>query len=262
LEKLESMIELFGRKEKIIKNETSIKSEEVILKEGLEDEIQELQKIFRAKKEEIKDNEEKLNSVKKEYEHTVSSLMELKKEANQKNFELDVVKREYKDLRKKIEDGVEKLQKDKSIVNEIEKNELHLKNVKQELEKLSKMESEISKKVSEGETVLYKIKLQETQNQNKLEENIQLNNKSKDSTSRDNTFIFSDKEKEFIKDQIGPDQYTKGVIEAASVVTASLKSKLNVAYKELEAIQRLLEQERKAHTITKEVLEKLQNKSK
>jgi len=256
------MIELFGRKEKIIKNETSIKSEEIILKEGLEDEIQELQKIFRAKQEEIKDNEEKLNSVKKEYDHTVSSLMELKKESNQKILELDVVKREYKDLRKKIEEEVEKLQKDKSIVNEIEKNELHLKNVKQELEKLSKMESEISKKISEGETALYKIKLQETKNQNKLEENIQLNNKSKASASRDNTFIFSDKEKEFIKDQIGPDQYTKGVIEAASVVTASLKSKLNIAYKELEAIQRLLEKERKAHSITKEILEKLQNKSK
>ena len=53
---------------------------------------------------------------------------------------------------------------------------------------------------------------------------------------------------------------TKGIIEAASVVTASLKSKLNMAQKELETVQQLLEKERKEHVITKEKLRKIQDK--
>jgi len=255
------MMELFGRKEKIIKNYNDIKnSEEGILKKGLEDEIQELQKIYRIRQEEIKGNETKLHSVKEEYDSTVSSLMELKKESNQKILELDVVKREYQDVRKKIEETVEKVQKNKTIINEIKKNETHLKNIKQELEKLSKKENEITGKISEGQAILHEIKLQE--NQNKLKETIDtLDNKNHDSGSLDKTFIFSDKEKEFIKDQIGPDQYARGVMEAASVVTASLKSKLNMAQKELETIHRLLEKERKEHMVTKETLEKLQGKN-
>ena len=41
------------------------------------------------------------------------------------------------------------------------------------------------------------------------------------------------------------------VIEAASVVVGSLKSKLTTTQKELEKIQGLLEEERKAHEKTK-----------
>ena len=256
-------MELFGRKEKRPNDVVSLKkSEEEILKKGLEDEIQELQKIYRVRQEEIKENEVNLHSVKEEYDSTVTSLMEIKKESNQKILELDVVKREYKDIRKKNEESVEKVQENNRIINEIEKNKRHIKKVKQEIEELAKKENEILGKISEGQAKLHEIKLQETQNQGKSEKNTpRLNNKNPDSDDVDNTFIFSDKEKEFIKDQIGPDQYTKGVIEAASVVTASLKSKLNVAHKELETMQRLLEKERKEHMATKETLEKLQNKN-
>ena len=78
---------LFGKKkeefEEIITDE---KSEEIILKEELEVEVEKLQKEFRAKQEEIKENEQKLKSVKEEYDSTVTSLMEIKKETNQKNF--------------------------------------------------------------------------------------------------------------------------------------------------------------------------------
>ena len=77
----------------------------------------------------------------------------------------------------------------------------------------------------------------------------------------ENASIFSNKENDFIKEQMGKHQETtKGIIEAASVVAASLKSKLSMAEKELEAIQQLLEKERKEHLLTKERLEKLQDK--
>ena len=84
-------------------------------------------------------------------------------------------------------------------------------------------------------------------------------NAKKELENTENSSILSNKEEEFIKGQIGKQQETtKGIIEAASVVTASIKSKLKMAEKELEAVQLLLEKERKEHLTTKEKLEKLQ----
>lgn len=261
MENLELKMKLFGRKEKTITETPDVgKREEEILKEMLEEEVEKLQKDFRVKNSEIKETEEKLSSVKKEYQFTVSNLMELKKETNQKILELDVIKREYKEFQKKIEEITQKEQKNKIIINEIENNESNLKKVKKELEELTKKENEIIERISKEQIKLQEIKLQEGQNRNKSEGIIPEIDANHESRSSDNTFIFSDKEKKFIKDQIGPDQYTKGIIEAASVVTASLKSKLNVAQKELETLHKLLENERKDHMITKEMLEKLQNK--
>ena len=51
-----------------------------------------------------------------------------------------------------------------------------------------------------------------------------------------------------------------GVVEAASVVVASLKSKLNMTRKELEAVQLMLEQERERHEDTKRRLESAMGK--
>lgn len=76
-----------------------------------------------------------------------------------------------------------------------------------------------------------------------------------------NKFIFSNRENEFIKDQIDTQQNTKGIVEAAGVITASLKSKLTIAQKELETVEKLLEKERKEHRITKEMLDKLHSKN-
>ena len=255
-------MELFGRKEKTFSEAVDTgKSDEETLKEMLEEEVEKLQQDFRVKNNEIRESEQKLNSVKEEYDSTVSSLMELKKEVNQKVLELDVVKREYKEIRQKIEGSGEKDQRNQVSVNEIEKSENKLKKIKQELEKLTKEENEIQERISKGQSKIQETNLQITQNQKKLAEIAsKVTDKKQDSESVDKTFIFSDKEKNFIKNQVGPDQYNKGIIEAAGVVTASLKSKLNMSQKELETVQKLLEKERKEHAITKESLEKFHAK--
>ena len=49
------------------------------------------------------------------------------------------------------------------------------------------------------------------------------------------------------------------VIEAASIVVGSLKSKLSTTQKELEEIQGLLEEERKAHKKTRQELIKIKS---
>jgi hypothetical protein len=112
-----------------------------------------------------------------------------------------------------------------------------------------------------SKAILHEIKSQEIQTQKELEQiTSRLYNAKQELGSSDNTSIFTDKEKDFIKDQIGAKQDTKGIIEAASVVTASLKSKLSMAQKEVETVQQLLEKERKEHTLTKEKLKRLQGK--
>ena len=50
------------------------------------------------------------------------------------------------------------------------------------------------------------------------------------------------------------------MVEAASVVVASLKSKLGMMQKELEAAQLMLEQERARHEATKRKLESLMSR--
>ncbi|MDH3618829.1 MAG: DNA repair protein, partial [Nitrosopumilus sp.] len=128
-------------------------------------------------------------------------------------------------------------------------------------EELKNKDSEIKEKISEGQSILHEIKSQEIQTQKKLEEiTSRLYNAQEELGDSGNTGIFTEKEKDFIKEQIGEKQDTKGIIEAASVVAASLKSKLSMAQKELETVQQLLEKERKEHELTKEKLNKIQNK--
>ncbi len=250
---------LFGKKEEVVTGETAgDKSDESILKDELEGEVEKLQKEFRAKQEEIREHEKKLQAVKVEYDSTVTELMEVKKETNQKLMDLDVVKREYRDIKQKIEGADEYNQKNKKLIDELEKSQTSLKNAKQELEKSTKEDNEIKEKISEGKNILHEIKMQEVQTQKELEEiTSRLYNAKHEQVISDDGSIFSSKEKDFIEQQIGGKQEIKGVIEAASVVTASLKSKLSMAEKELEAIQQLLAKERHEHSLTKEKLEKL-----
>jgi len=253
---------LFGKKKEGIEETSPFeKSDEILLKEELETEVEKLQKEFRTKQYETRENEQKLQFVKDEYNSVVASLMEIKKETNQKKMELDVVKREYRDIKIKIENTDERYQKSKNLINELEETEADLKFKKEELKGLIKKDTEIKEKISEGQSILHGIKSQEIQKQKELEGIASsLHNAKQGIRSSDNTDIFTSKEKEFIKGQIGEKQVTKGVIEAASVVAASLKSKLNMAQKELETVQQLLEKEREEHSLTKEKLKRLQGK--
>jgi uncharacterized coiled-coil DUF342 family protein len=97
------------------------KNEETILKEELEGEVEKLQKEFREKQEELDNITQKIETVRKEYDATTSNIMSVKKELNQKKMELDIIQREYKEIRernKKLE-----LIKDSKSIEEFKKNE-------------------------------------------------------------------------------------------------------------------------------------------
>ena len=246
----------FGKKE----DKISENSEEYVLKEELETEVENLQNEFRTKQDELSDIKQKIESVKEEYETAVSNLMLVKKELNQKKMELDVVLREYNETKKKIKDS-EQI-KDSKLSEEFSKTEGNLSKIKQELEEITREYEKTKEKISIEQSTLSQIRKQQIDAEKELDEaNSQLYNAKEELNKKDqfqDTSILTPKEKEFIQ---GDNKSSAGVIEAASAVVGSLKSKLNTAQKELEAIQLLLEKERQEHEETKKELDKLKSKN-
>jgi chromosome segregation ATPase len=253
---------LFGKKnvEEII----SDKTEETDLKEGLETEIEKIQNEFRGKQEELDDIKHKILTVKEEYNNTVSNLMRVKKEINQKKMELDVAQLEYRRIKEKIK-TFEQI-KDSESVNEFDKTKGSFSKIKQELEKVTEEHKKIKDQVVQEQSTLQNIKKQQIEYGKELDEaRSRLYNAKEELEKKDkfqDTSILSPKEKKFIQGGDSNEKSSAGVIEAASVVVGSLKSKLNMTQKELEALQLLLEKEREEHEKTKKELEKLKKLTK
>ena len=245
------------------KKEEDKKDEETILKVELETEVEQLQKEFRIKKEEITKITEKIETVKSEYDTTVSNLMSIKKEFNQKKMELDIVQREYRETREKIKNSQQI--KDTKSINEFNKTEKEFKKIKEELDKMTKEHEKIKNEITKGQTNLHGIRKQQVEVGKELDEaNSRLYNAKEELNKKDkfqDTSILTPKEKKDMKVESQTSKNSAGVIEAASIVVGSLKSKLTTAEKELEQIQGLLEEEREAHKKTRQELMKIKSKT-
>ena len=252
-------------------SETPESNEESVLKEELEGEVERLQTEFREKHKELDDLVEKIKDVKEEYDVAISNIMSVKKEFNQKKMELDVVQREYRET-------VERNKKAESIKNsksieEFNSNKENHSKIKQELDKLKKEHEELKKEHEElkkemekERSSLHSIRKQQIEAEKELDEaNSRLYNAKEELEHRDHfedTSILTPTEKEFIEGENEDRKNSAGIIEAASAVVGSLKSKLNMTVKELETVQSLLEKEREAHEETKGLLEKLKTSDK
>jgi len=237
------------------------KNEESILKEELETEVEQLQSEFRTKQSEIIKITEKIQTVKEEYDTTVSSLMLVKKEFNQKKMELDTVQREHREIREKIKNTQQI--KDAKSINEFNKTEIEFKKIKKELEQMVKEQKEIKNEITKGQNILHGIRKQQIEVGKELDEaNSRLYNAKEELDKKDqfqDTSILTPKEKKEIKGNTSNEKHNAGIIEAASVVVGSLKSKLSITQKELEQIQGLLEEEREAHKKTRQELMKIKS---
>ncbi len=248
---------LFAKK----KTEETIsdKSEEYVLKEELETEVENIQKEFRIKQEELDEIIQKIKTVKEEYNYIVSNLMVVKKEINQKKMQLDVVLLEHKRISEKIR-NFEQI-KDSKSVSEFNKTEENFSKMKQELEKVKKEHEEINEQILQKQSLLHSVKNQQIEYEKELDEaRSRLYNAKVELEKKDyfqDTSILSKKEKEFIQGDDSNQKSSAGIIEAASAVVGSLKSKLNITQKELESLQSLLEKEREEHEKTKKELKKL-----
>jgi chromosome segregation ATPase len=253
---------LFGNK----KTEETIskKNAEYVLKEELEIEVENLQKEFREKQEENNNIMQKIQTVKEEYDTTVSNLMLVKKELNQKKMELDVIQREHKIILERIKNS-EQI-KDSKFIDEFNKTEKNLSKIKKELDILTKEQKEIKEEIVKEQSNLHGIKKQQIESEKELDEaNSRLYNANEELEKKDHfqdTNILTSKEKEFIQGNETSQKSSAGIIEAASAIVGSLKSKLNMTQKELETVQLLLEKEREEHGKIKLELEKLKKLSK
>ncbi|MGY5143845.1 MAG: DNA repair protein [Candidatus Nitrosopumilus sp. bin_32a] len=234
-------------------------SAEVTLKTELEAEVEKLQTEFREKQTEIDEINQRINTVKEEYSSTVGSLMLVKKELNQKKMELDIIQREYRETREKAKKA--ELIKDSKSVEEFNKTKGDHSKIKEELDEFTKKHDEIKEQIEQEQSVLHNIKKQQVEVEKELEEaNSRLYNAKSELDKKDtfeDTSILTHSEKEFIGINNENQKSSAGIIEAASAVVGSLKSKLNTTLKELETVQSLLEKEREEHENTKKDLEKI-----
>ncbi|WP_299293703.1 DNA repair protein [Nitrosopumilus sp.] len=205
---------------------------------------------------------ERVKIVKDEYDATISNLMMVKKELNQKKLELDVAQREHKSILEKIK-GLDRI-KDDAKQTEFVKTEAELEKIKKELEEMTKEHEKVKEEMTKGQSDLHLIRKQQIDVEKELEEaNSRLYNAKEELEKKDqfqDTSVLTPKERKFIEGETGKD-VSSGVIEAASAVVGSLKSKLSTTQKELDTVQNLLEKEREAHAETRKELEKLKSES-
>ncbi|HJM79229.1 MAG TPA: DNA repair protein [Nitrosopumilus sp.] len=248
---------LFSKKKEIKSKHESV------LKEELETEVEKLQTEFRLKQVEITKITEKIQTVKEEYDSTVSNLMSIKKEFNQKKMELDLVQREHREIREKIKNA--KQIKDSKSINEFNNTEKEFKKIKEELDEMIKEHSKIKNEIIKGQTTVHNIRKQQIEVGKELDKaNSKLYNAKQELQKKynvQNTNAQTQKEKNTIKEKTN-EKANAGVIEAASIVVGSLKSKLSNTQKELEQIQGLLEEERESHKKTRQELIKIKSEQK
>jgi len=234
---------------------------ESMLKEGVDIEVENSQNEFRVKQEDITKITEKIEKVKEEYDTTVSNLMLIKKEFNQKKMELDIVQREHREIREKIKNSQQI--KDTKSINEFNKTETEFKKNKEELDKMKKEYNEIKEQIVKGQSSLHGIKKQQVEIGKELDEaNSRLYNAKEELNKKDqfqDTSILTPKEEKDIKGENISEKTNAGIIEAASIVVGSLKSKLTITQKELEKMQEDLEEEREAHKKTRQELIKIKS---
>ena len=247
----------FGKKK--TEEEVSNFEEENTLKTELEEEVEKLQTDFREKQTQLDEITQKITTVKEEYDSTVSSLMLVKKELNQKKMELDIIKREYKETQERNKKS--ELIKDTESVDAFKKTQGEHSKIKEEVDEFAKKYEKIQEQISKEQTILHNITKQQVQVKKELEEaNSRLYNAKQELDKKDtfeDTSILTPTEKEFIGVNSENQKSSEGIIEAASAVVGSLKSKLNTTQKELDAVQTLLEKEREEHKNTRKELEKL-----
>lgn len=211
--------------------------------------------------------EAKLKSVAGEYSTTVSELMSIRKEANEEKGHITSLQRQQKIMRTKVAELEGQMAEKEKIASQVQKTRILL--------------SELDKKADEQKKALARMQ-QMTADETEKQKAVSLRRIQEDAQYRDLL-----KRVNLLKAgadaRRGPDAPGRGggagaggrqmvkkdttvaatygndprnVVEAASVVVASMKARLVRVQKELETVKRLLKDERLEHQKTRERLAK------
>ena len=243
---------LFDKIQKRSDKFVSQKSDEYILKEKLEAEVANLQEQFRAKQSELESISEKLDAVSKEYDAAVANLMSVKKELKEKNAEMDAVRRKYREL-----DSVSGTGGTAESSAQRGRDKAELAKIREDLAKAAQEYTKVKDMTSRDQEKLDSIKTQQGQAKKELDKtnSILFGKKQELARSRDSTISKAGQ-----LSQTGSSG-SDGIIEAASAVVASIKSKLNTSEKELKETRQMLKREKEDHDKTRKELQNLKSKS-
>ena len=256
---------LFDKIQKRSDKFVSQKSDEYILKEKLDAEVTSLQEQFRTKQSEVESISEKLDAVSKEYDLAVANLMSVKKELKQKNAEMDAAQRKHRDL-----EAVSGTDAAKSSAQR-DQDKAELAKIREDLAKVTQKYTKAKDVAGQEQKKLDSIRTQQGQEQKKLDSIRTQQGQAKKELDKTNSILFNKKQelarsknKTISKTGQMPQTGSSGsdgIIEAASAVVASIKSKLNIAEKELKDARQMLKKERQDHDKTRKELQKLKGKS-
>jgi len=204
---------------------------------------------------------EKLVDVKKEYDTAIENLISIKKELIQKKKDMaslntmsSISQISSGQLDKKIIES-KKIKQEKDILENIQDK---IKRGQKELVVAKKLSSELFSDVEQAkreqrttESRLKTLVLQIKKSQEELENIEEKKQKIVDEIKvTKNTSPTNKKPSD-------ESQEAKHLVEAASEVVASMKNKVNIAEKEIKAVEGLLQKERNEHQATKRQLESL-----
>ena len=229
-----------------------------------------------AQRSELDDIERRIRDVRDEYGTSVKKLMDVKKDLNQKKDELESVQSRIELLQAEID---KKSALDTKASRELEEKKKEIDKIQSEISEARESYDELLDTISKERHALSVIKLQQSETEQSLAEADARLYNAKEELGRQEQFQdpspLSRDEREFIEGAVAPEQSQRGsgpadagsvgaaadstagpmssssVIEAASAVVASLKSKLSMTQKELEAVQLMLVQEREQHEATR-----------
>ncbi len=221
-----------------------------------------LQNEIKTQTEYLQSISKKLADVKKEYDEAVGKLIFVKKDLIQKKKDMDSLNT----LSSIAKNTTTSQQNEKIYSEKIKKEKIILEDIKSQINKEKKEMEEIKERKADSLSEIEQIKREHHITESRLKTVFTQIKKSQEELENIETKkqkivdeITTIKNTNQITNKKSNDQSkeSKHVIEAASVVIASMKNKVSIAEKEIKTIQHILEKERNDHQATKKQLESL-----
>ena len=245
------------------------------LHQNLTTAISELQETLRARAEQLREADERLGTVRSEYDQTVSSLMRIKKEINDAREEQGRLSRINDGIHIQIEEGRRTLRESHKDVEMARRTTADLAGATAELEEKAALGRRMDKSLEEAQKRLDAINSEIIQREQKrvglqqVAETEDRQNIAKKLAETEARLAESEDQREGIAEELAArvrmvdnlqerlataearlaesasrPPSDRGVIEAATATVALLRNKLNATLTELEKVRRQLDEER------------------
>ena len=209
-----------------------------------------------AKKQELLSLSAKLDKVKKEYDTAVSDLMSVKRETNEERNHITSMERQQRVVKSKLEDLERRYKQDmQSKSSDVEKMQVQLRQGRNDVELCRREHEKIQEEIAAAQSKLTEVSMRRIKAEDQYQETLKKIEETDGLPEAVREAPAGDTDTDG-RGAAGGDT-PKNVIEAASAVVASMKAKLGMAEKELDAVKRLLSVERAEHEKTKRDLDDL-----